>query len=407
MTSASAPVEPLDLCVFVGRFQPVHAGHMSVIDEALKRAGHVLVVVGSANEPRSVRNPFTAEERIDMITQAYGSDPRLTVVALEDSNADVADWVARVEALALSTWDTLGVRPAGRGLDPAVALIGHAKDATSYYLNLFPNWGSIDVPKEHALCATTVRSEIFGSDAMIWPELLVREGKRWDAEDYADFYTRRARDEARVFLAAQKTAWEPDLTPPVVQWLEAFVDTPGYEQICGEYAARAKTRFDWRNAPYPPTFITTDAVVVHEDHVLLVRRNNYPGKGLWALPGGFLEQDESLLDGCLRELDEETAIDVPKDVLASRVVDTVVFSDPHRSSRGRTVTHGFLIELDGPRPRIKSVEEADNDETQRVAWVHLNDLRRDMMMEDHHAIVHKTAGGRRRKAAPSSGKKGP
>ena len=53
----------------------------------------------------------------------------------------------------------------------------------------------------------------------------------------------------------------------------------------------------WRTAPYAPIFCTVDALVQTGGHVLLVRRGGYPGKGLWALPGGFLEPRERLLQG--------------------------------------------------------------------------------------------------------------
>ena len=46
----------------------------------------------------------------------------------------------------------------------------------------------------------------------------------------------------------------------------------------------------WADAPYAPTFVTTDAVVIQSGHVLLVKRRTAPGKGLWALPGGFLKE---------------------------------------------------------------------------------------------------------------------
>lgn len=56
-----------DLCVFIGRFQPFHRAHQGVVEAGLRQAGRVLVLVGSANEPRTLRNPFTAEERMAMI----------------------------------------------------------------------------------------------------------------------------------------------------------------------------------------------------------------------------------------------------------------------------------------------------------------------------------------------------
>ena len=45
--------------VFIGRFQPFHRGHKAVVDEALQRADEVIMLIGSANLPRSLRNPFS------------------------------------------------------------------------------------------------------------------------------------------------------------------------------------------------------------------------------------------------------------------------------------------------------------------------------------------------------------
>ena len=56
-----------DALVFIGRFQPFHKGHESVVKEALKQAKEVIVVVGSSFEARTLRNPFTFEERKSMI----------------------------------------------------------------------------------------------------------------------------------------------------------------------------------------------------------------------------------------------------------------------------------------------------------------------------------------------------
>jgi 8-oxo-dGTP diphosphatase len=70
-----------------------------------------------------------------------------------------------------------------------------------------------------------------------------------------------------------------------------------------------------RAVQYPRTEVTVDAVVlwragVGDDwDVLLIKRKGWPYKGMWALPGGFLDQNETALEGVLRELKEETGLD--------------------------------------------------------------------------------------------------
>ena len=68
-----------DYLVFIGRFQPFHYGHEEVIDKALSLADKVILLVGSSNQPRTIKNPFTFEERKMMIKGSYDQkDPSLT-----------------------------------------------------------------------------------------------------------------------------------------------------------------------------------------------------------------------------------------------------------------------------------------------------------------------------------------
>ncbi|MBS2213345.1 NUDIX hydrolase [Carboxylicivirga mesophila] len=62
---------------------------------------------------------------------------------------------------------------------------------------------------------------------------------------------------------------------------------------------------------YPRPAVTTDVVLLAKQtrQLLLIQRGNEPYKGLWALPGGFVDMDEELSDAALRELKEETGID--------------------------------------------------------------------------------------------------
>ena len=94
--------------------------------------------------------------------------------------------------------------------------------------------------------------------------------------------------------------------------------------------------------PYPRPMLTADCVVTNgRDEVLLVRRGNDPFRGQWALPGGFMEMDETIEHCAARELREETGIAVSESAL--RLVG--VYSAPGRDPRGRTVTAAYAVRL--------------------------------------------------------------
>jgi len=86
--------------------------------------------------------------------------------------------------------------------------------------------------------------------------------------------------------------------------------------------------------------LTVDAVIFAEragvKHVLLVQRKNPPFQDQWALPGGFVEDDEDLETACRRELTEETGLD------AESLKQLGAFGKPGRDPRGRTVTVAYV-----------------------------------------------------------------
>ena len=92
---------------------------------------------------------------------------------------------------------------------------------------------------------------------------------------------------------------------------------------------------------YPMPSITVDcALVRYNDNagvdVLLIKRKNEPYKDCWALPGGFMEIDESLDSAVKREVMEETGIDIDKSCL--KFLNDKIFDNPNRDTRGRVVT---------------------------------------------------------------------
>ncbi len=163
------------------------------------------------------------------------------------------------------------------------------------------------------------------------------------------------------------------------------------EGIRDEYAFVQAYKQQWAGAPYPPTFNTVDAVVVQSGHLLVVRRGARPGLGQLALPGGFIGEDETFKDAVLRELREETRLKVPMPVLAGSIIKAERFDDPHRSSRGRTITEAFLIRLTDQTtlPKVKGGDDAS-----AAFWMPLAEVKTQSkdFFEDHWFIIQKMIG---------------
>ena len=71
--------------LYVGRFQPFHNGHKSVVEEALKHCDRLIIAVGSSQESRTKKNPFTFEERRDLIWRSLkGMNDRVLIIPLPD-----------------------------------------------------------------------------------------------------------------------------------------------------------------------------------------------------------------------------------------------------------------------------------------------------------------------------------
>ncbi len=87
--------------------------------------------------------------------------------------------------------------------------------------------------------------------------------------------------------------------------------------------------------------LMVDVVVPSEEGVVLIRRGSDPYKGMWALPGGFVELGETVEDAAIRETKEETNLDVELERLVG------VYSDPDRDPRGHNVSVTFLARATG------------------------------------------------------------
>lgn len=347
---------PFDFLVFIGRFQPFHKGHLAVVEAGLQQAGHLIVLCGSAHQPRSIRNPWLWQEREQMLRASLPDavQSRLLVAPLMDAPYNDEQWMRNVQTTVNALVAAHHRLP---HKTPRIGLIGHRKDHSSYYLKLFPQWGTVQVDNYAGIDATALRMGFFAADA--------------------------ERDPAFVQMALEQ------LPPAVHQWLQEFSATAACQELRDEQAFVAKYRKAWAAAPYEPSFVTVDAVVVQSGHVLLVERKARPGKGLLALPGGFVDPHERIRDACLRELKEETRIKVPVPVLRGSIKRADVFDEPYRSARGRTITHAFYIELE-PSSELPKVKGGDD--ARAAQWVPLGELDPMQMFEDHYFIIQAMVG---------------
>lgn len=339
-----------DYLVFIGRFEPFHNGHAAVARHALGQAKKLIFLVGSADTPRTTRNPWTVAERSVMIRAALDDvATRLLMRPLRDHLYNEAQWIAAVQRAVQEA-----IKDDGGAADARIGIIGQEKDASSYYLQEFPQWPLVSVRHTETLSATELRRYLF--------EAATGEG----------------RGALRMLQAS--------LPGAVFDMLEAFRRNGStYSRLVNEYRFIESYRDAWAKAPYPPTFVTADAVVVHSGHVLLVRRRAEPGKGLWALPGGFVQQDEAVLAACLRELKEETRLKIPLPVLRGSLKGGHVFDHPDRSQRGRTITHAFHFDFPaGELPAVKGGDDAE-----KARWFPVSEAL-DMapqLFEDHLSIL--------------------
>jgi bifunctional NMN adenylyltransferase/nudix hydrolase len=333
-----------DTLVLIGRFQPIHNAHLEIIKRATALCEQLIIVTGSAAQPRTYKNPFTSAERERMIKYAAGGLSMLiNIEANPDTIYNDQAWAVRIQALVAKH-----TKPGAK-----VGIIGHKKDDSSFYLDMFPQWGFENVELIEFLSAVNIR----------------------------DLYFKR--DVNMSFIKGVVPA-------STFEFLDAFRSTLEYEQIIREREFVANYKKQYASLPYPPIFSTADAVVICSGHILMIKRRAEPGKGLWALPGGYVNAntDKSVEAAMLRELREETMIKVPAPVLKGSIVRSKVFDAIGRSPRGRIITHAFFIQLpDGELPKVKG-----NDDAEKARWVPIAEVRSEECFEDHYEIIQHFLG---------------
>lgn len=323
--------------VFIGRFQPFHPGHLKVVQEALDKTDELIIVLGSAGVPSTPRNPFSVEERIQIIKSYLTDDElkRIRFTAVEDHTYNLQRWIGAVQGAVFSS-----IHTKWESGPTEIFLAGHKKDHSSFYLDLFPTWKSIEVENERNFNSTEIRKQLYEKNTIPYSYGI------------------------------------PESTSELI--INIFNKKHGI--LRREWDKIKKYKDEWGEGPLS----TVDAAVVQSGHILLVKRAD-EGENLWALPGGFINLWEKLEDAMIRELREETGLKVPVPVLKGSIIKQKVYDDPHRSERARIITNAFYIELkNGPLPKVKG-----NDDAKEARWFSISEFltMRDKMFEDHYDMI--------------------
>ena len=331
-----------DYSIFIGRFQPPTIAHQKIINDALKVSKQVIIIIGSYHAPITIKNPWNFEQRKELILGMFDNEEqqKLIILPLRDYLYNDIVWLSSVQNQVSSIV----------GNSKHVKLFGHFKDDSSYYLKYFPQWELIERPN-----------------------VTTKDGITINATDVRNL----------LFDDQEYLLYGKNLVPKNVF---DFIIKDSYYNLKKEFQYYKDYLKPYKDLKYKPIFHTADSVVMQSGHVLVVKRKTNPGINKYAIPGGFIGYEEKIEDAALRELREETKIDVPKTTLKKCIVDNKVFDHPYRSLRGRIITTAFNICLDNTRPL--PIVKGDDDAIS-AKWMPFNDLyvEEENFFEDHLSII--------------------
>ena len=123
---------------------------------------------------------------------------------------------------------------------------------------------------------------------------------------------------------------------------------------------------------------TVDTIIQKESKILLIKRKKDPFKNMMALPGGFVNEGETVEEATKREIREETSLEI-------RLLDILgVYSDPNRDPRKHIMTTVFVGEIESS----KDVEAIAGDDASDIVWLDLESIEKHVFGFDHKKIIN-------------------
>lgn len=320
--------------------------------------GKVLVLVGSSNKQRAIKNPLTFVERRDILYTIFGGD--IVVRPLPDYDYQYDVWETNLHNV---IFEYANMHLKERHFLPVFVSSDRGDD--SEQRDFWKSGGDTLVVDPYIcidgsdISATKVRG-ILSKTAI---------GKVYEEEDLQKMMPL----ESRQFFDEHQ-----DIHSVIVKEQEAI---DNYNWI-----------WEFNKTPYPVIFQATDAFVTDSNgDVLLIKRGGDFGNGQIAMAGGYLEHDLTLKENMKKELLEETNLDLSKHrhlISGSWTCDA-----PLRSARGRMITTAFAIHLVDTtiEDLLKSGEVVAGDDASEVLKVPLFDIKSGhaCLYSDHAGIITK------------------
>lgn len=335
------------VAIYIGRFAPLHNGHNETIEYCIKNYDETVVFIGSKNKRRTLKNPFPTDMIEDWIYTTF-EKYRIKIKSINDYLYSDNKWIAQIEDYVYSLYNKD---------EYEFTIVGHEKDNSSYYLKIFPTWRVELLPEfANGISATEIRNRYFN------PE---KYGTKVDFSNVT--------------------------SEMVLNDMIKFRETQAFRDLMEEKAYFDKEDKKFEIYPYKDTlkFNCSDAVVVCDGNVLLIERKRAPGKGTWALPGGFVNKNETYEQCAIRELFEETSLKLPEKVLKGSLKRSKIFDNPKRNEGIPRITNAFYFEIHPdmkngyPKlPKVKGTDDAVN-----AQWFSLADVRHMVLFDDHADII--------------------
>jgi bifunctional NMN adenylyltransferase/nudix hydrolase len=380
-TTDASPSRRPRVGLFNGTFEPVTLAHAGSALAMIDQCDLAVVMNGSTDRARDPRFPFDLEDRRRMWLASIPEEmhDRVAVLGQRDIG-NAARWASAVDAQVVGAAVAAGFDPD----ETDFVVFGHRKDATSSWLDDFPGYELVELPAYQAPDPARMR----GTMPCVLDASDVREGM------------------FETGLTPLEDAWMERVlvavAPGVRDILRDFVHGPEFPRLQEEHRRAKASAALWKvrqtrddvGVPFPVNFTAVDAVAVHGNKILMHQRDAYPGKGMWALPGVMLGQDETVTAAAVRALASKTGIDMTAGDMRRAIVDQWFVDGPRRSVRDRTITFPVLFQLGPGRPgpgasRAKARALPRTRATERVRWFTPDEIEgmRASIHEDHAVIV--------------------